>query len=315
MVQLDIAVLTYLRNGEVAELLPQLAEEIARLPADVVPGLESRVTVVDNDPLGGARETVERLIAAHPVVRYLHEPTPGIAAARNRALDDAATDGLVLFIDDDERPTAPWLSAMLSTWAEHRPAAVGGPVVASLAEDIDPWIVEGGFFDRQFRSAFRTGQTVDLAPTGNLLLDMARVNAHGLRFDTTLGLAGGEDTLFTRQLVGAGERIVWCAEAEVLDKVPAERLTRRWLVRRVFMVSNASTHASLRLAGGARRRLAVRLRYLGTGGARMAIGAGRLIGGTLTRNRRARARGTSVMARGAGAASAAVGLRYEEYSR
>ena len=46
--------------------------------------------MVDNDPQGGAREQVE----AYPAewVRYVHEPEPGIAAARNRALDRIRRD-------------------------------------------------------------------------------------------------------------------------------------------------------------------------------------------------------------------------------
>lgn len=315
VVHVSIAVLTYRRNDEVRALVPQLLDQIRALPEEASPSTSVEVLVVDNDPAGGARDTLSPFLGRQPVVRYVHESTPGIAPARNRALDEAAADGLVIFIDDDERPTEHWLSQMLTAWREHGSAAVGGPVVARLDDDVDPWVLAGGFFDRAFRSEFRTGQSVDTAPTGNLLLDMTRVNHHRLRFDATLGLAGGEDTVFTRQLVGHGEQIIWCDEAEVLDRVPPERLTRRWLVRRVFMVANASTHASLRLAVGPIARLRVRARYLGTGLARLMIGAVRVVAGTLGRAQRTQAAGVAMTARGAGAASAAIGLRYEEYAR
>ena len=68
--------LTYL-----TELLPMLVQQAA---GEV--GQDTSVLVVDNDPEAGARETCT---GYHPAVRYVHEPRPGIAAARSRALREA----------------------------------------------------------------------------------------------------------------------------------------------------------------------------------------------------------------------------------
>ena len=315
VVEVRVSVLTYRRNDDLRGLLPMLAEHVSEANAlrpDSGATFRAGVLVVDNDPAGGAA-SVEELAAEH--VRYVHEPVPGIAAARNRALDEAPADALVVFIDDDERPEEHWLVRLLTTWDEHRPAAVGGPVEAVLDGPIDPWIEAGRFFHRAFREGLRTGQSVLVAPTGNILLDMSRINAHRLRFDSSLGLAGGEDTLFTRQLVESGEQIVWCQEAVALDPVPPDRLTRRWVVRRVFFVSNASISASIRLAGTLRERWRVRARYLGTGSARVVLGALQAAAGTVLFQRRIQARGVSKFVRGLGAVAAVIGLRFEEYRR
>jgi hypothetical protein len=53
-----------------------------------------------------------------------------------------------------------------------------------------------------------------------------------VRFDDRYALIGGDDTQFTRRLHAAGARLVWANDAIVVDQVPEERATARWLVRR-----------------------------------------------------------------------------------
>ena len=89
-----IAVATFRRPDCLARILPPLVEQAGQL------GAAASVLVVDNDPDGGAAHYV--LSIASPTVRYVHEPRPGIAAARNRALDESAAADVVVFIDDDE---------------------------------------------------------------------------------------------------------------------------------------------------------------------------------------------------------------------
>lgn len=296
-----VAVLTYRRPADLAAALPLLLEQARTVdpPATVL--------VVDNDPDGGARATVE----AFGGVRYAHEPTPGIAAGRNRALDEADGD-LLVFIDDDERPSAGWLAALVATWEATRPTGVVGPVVSEFATEPDPWIVAGRFFERR-RPA--TGTEVEVAATNNLLLDLAAVRSLALRFDERFGLTGGSDTLFTRQLVRRGGRLVWCAEAGVVDVVPADRLTRRWVLRRAFRSGNGASVVEVELARGPGEHLRVRGRQLARGLARIGGGAVKVAAGWATGSVARRASGTRNLARGAGLVSGAVGHVFGEYGR
>ena len=79
-----IAVMTFRRPDDISDLLPKLieqAEDNARM------GTVIEVLVVDNDPDGGAREQVlTTASSASMEVRYENETTPGISAARNRAM-------------------------------------------------------------------------------------------------------------------------------------------------------------------------------------------------------------------------------------
>jgi succinoglycan biosynthesis protein ExoM len=296
-----VAVLTYRRPADLAVALPQLRAQAALLDPPAA------VLVVDNDPDAGARETV----AGFPGIRYAHETTPGIAAARNRALDEAAED-LLVFIDDDERPSARWLPALLATYLDGRPTGVVGPVMSEFAQPPEPWIVAGRFFDRR-RPA--TGTEVQVAATNNLLLDLAAVRSLGLRFDERFGLTGGSDTLFTRQLVRRGGRLVWCAEAGVVDVVPPERLTRRWVLRRAFRSGNGASVVEVELAGSVRERARVRSRQVGQGLARLAGGAVRVAAGYATGSVARQASGTRNLARGAGLVTGAFGHVFTEYAR
>ncbi|MBO3100542.1 glycosyltransferase family 2 protein [Cellulomonas fengjieae] len=313
LVDVTVAVLTFRRNEELATLLPLLVREIDALAATREPGFTTEVVVVDNDPARGAGHLVGAFRADR--VRYAAEPTAGIAAARNRALSEAGRSRVLVFIDDDERPVEGWLTRIVGTHDELGPAAVAGPVRSRFEGDLDPWIEAGGFFRRVHNEHLRTGDRVPAAATNNLLLDMTVVRRHGLRFDESLGLSGGEDTLFTRALVAAGGTIVWCREAEVIDVVPAARMTRRFVLSRVYSHSNVSVGALLRLAGSPARRGAVRARYLVIGSGRTVLGAARAVAGTVVRRADLQASGMRLVARGVGSIVAVAGRRTEEYRR
>ena len=310
--RLVIAVLTYLRPADLQEVLPLLVAQAAGVRTDE---LEVSVLVVDNDPAASASPIVEQVRDELPgpvELRYAHEPVPGISAGRNRALQEGSEDDLLVFIDDDERPSKDWLRLLLATRSGYGADLVQGPVISEFQVAPDDWIRSGGFFRRR---RMPTGSPLDVAVTNNLLLDLRTVRAIDLSFDPTLGITGGEDTLFTRQLHRSGAVMVWCDEAYVIDVVPASRSTRAWVRQRALSMGNASALVALRLAGTPLRRLQSRLSLTTRGLARMAVGAARIGAGALARNERQHARGTRTFLRGAGMALGAVGYAHHEYAR
>ncbi|WP_414171257.1 glycosyltransferase family A protein [Clavibacter tessellarius] len=273
-----------------------------------------RIVVVDNDPAGGAGAAVEDAAAASAVpIAYVHEPTPGISAARNRALDAAGDDDLLVFLDDDERPDPGWLAALVRARQATGSAGVAGPVRSEYEVEPDAWVRAGGFFVRR-RPA--TGTRLEVAATNNLLLDLRAVRAAGLRFDVDLGTQGGEDTLFTRQLVASGGLLTWCAEAGVVDVVPRARTTRRWVVLRAFSSGNSWSLTSVALAPASpAARARIRAEATARGLVRALGGTGRIAVGAATSSVAHRAKGTRTLARGAGMVAGAFGWSYQEYAR
>ncbi|HLS32139.1 MAG TPA: glycosyltransferase, partial [Brevibacterium sp.] len=92
--RVTIAIPSYRRPQQLRALLAALPERIAET-ADA----RVDVLVVDNDPAGSAEETT---IGTDLDLRYAREDTPGIAAVRNRVLDECRGSDLIAFIDDDE---------------------------------------------------------------------------------------------------------------------------------------------------------------------------------------------------------------------
>jgi glycosyltransferase involved in cell wall biosynthesis len=303
-IRLVIAVLTFRRPGDLAEVVPALIRQAASVEADVT------ILVVDNDPDGGAADQVTAFAGEHPV-RYVHEPVPGIAFARNRALAESDDARLLVFIDDDERPEPGWLRLLLETWRATGCAAVVGPVISQFDQPPSDWIAAGRFFVRR---RMPTGTRVEIAATNNLLLDLAVVRRIGARFDPRFGISGGSDSAFTRYLRAHGGDIVWCDEAVVHDIVPAERATRDWVLRRAYRVGNAWSRIHL-TGARAGRRAVVRAKLLFRGAARVVAGSLRYAAGLVTRRLVDRARGLRLVARGAGMLTGAFGLVYSEYKR
>jgi hypothetical protein len=301
-----VAVLTYRRNDALAALLPLLVEQCRQLDTDGATA--SSVLIIDNDADRGAEPIVARV---GPPARYVHEEVPGIAAGRARAVEEAAQADLLVFIDDDEVPSAGWLRGLWTAWLSfERPAGVVGRVTPTFYGTSDPWIDAGEFFVRPQRT---TGSLVRAASSANLLLDLDVLRRRGLTFDRRLGLAGGEDTMLTRQLTEAGERLVWCHEAQVIDVIPASRMRRRWVLKRAFSHGAVESRVSLRLAAG--NRIPLRARLLLDGAGRLISGAAMTAAGTVLRRLPWQARGARLVCRGAGLVVGATGRSVVEYSR
>lgn len=298
-----IAALTYRRPGDLDELLPELVAQRESIEDSV------EILIVDNDPDAGAREQVT---AFGNAVRYVHAADPGIAAARNVALDAAGDADLLVFIDDDERPVRAWLSRLVAAWREYHSTAIVGPVISAFEVEPGEWIRAGGFFTRR---RLPTGTVLDIAATNNLLLDLAEVRRLDLRFDLRFGLTGGSDTLFSRELVAKGGSMIWCDEAIVTDVVPASRATRAWVLRRAFRSGNSWIRTSLAVEPTALGRLWTRVALSARGLGRVIAGAGLVAVGALTRQSRWHARGMKAILRGAGVLAGAFGSVYAEYRR
>ncbi|MGN6607607.1 MAG: glycosyltransferase family 2 protein [Jatrophihabitans sp.] len=308
VVDVVVAVATFRRPDCLARVLPRLVEQVEDLEASGLAG--ARVVVVDNDPAGGAESFVSSF--GHPAVTYVHEPRPGISAARNRALDESAGADAVVFIDDDEEPLARWLQTLVRHWLIWRCAAVTGPVVTRFEGAPDPWVLASGVFDRRDRV---TGQQLRGAASNNLLLDVAQLRSHGLRFDDAYGLTGGSDTRLTHDLVARGGLIRWVDEAEVVEYVPAARTTRSWVLRRTFRTSNDWSRVALDLASGPGGRLLERAELTARAFVRAARGARRYLVGVLRHDVRRKARGLVELTEAAGVLAGAYGRVVSEYRR
>jgi succinoglycan biosynthesis protein ExoM len=305
-----VAILTYQRPDTLRGLLEALGPHLDAVASDDRWHAAVDVLVVDNDASGSGRAAL--LDPAPYALSYVVEAEPGIAAARDRVLSESGEVDLLAFIDDDELPGPAWLQPMVALWWTSRPAAVVGHVVPQFVEPPDPFVEAGAFF---VRPSHPTGTAVGSAACNNLLLDLAQVRAQGLTFDRSLGLRGGEDTLFTRRLVAAGGTILWCQESTVLDLVPPDRATREWVLKRRYSHSSTLSLVQVALAPSAPKRLAVRAKATAAGSVLAVGGLLRAGYGAATHDDTHRAMGLRSVYRGAGRVAGAFGASYREYER
>ena len=119
-----VAVLTFRRP----DLLADFLESYSRI--SLPPDCHVRLLVVDNDARASGLPTFTAWRDRLPHARYVVEPRVGIPVARNRALDEALTDGAdaLCFIDDDETPEKDWLVRLVDAWRQSGATLIGGPV-------------------------------------------------------------------------------------------------------------------------------------------------------------------------------------------
>lgn len=303
--KIAICALTFKRPDGLAALLDSYAG--LRFEKNATPELV--FVVVDNDPAGSAQALCTSKAAAHGFqLIYTIEPEQGIPLARNTGMRTAPQDcDYIVWVDDDECVTPLWLDELLACALETGAEVVNGPVRALYGPSTEPWLIEGGFFDRKPRPDRALQEE---SATNNVMISVAAWRASGLWFDLRLRYTGSSDTLFFMTgRMKHGWRIVRAAAAEVTEIQPPSRLTENWILKRQFRVGGGLTLCDV-LLNGKRNALP---RRLVKAGANVALGALIFLRGLAT-GKIDRVTGKARIARGLGMASALFGKHYAEYA-
>lgn len=207
------------------------------------------VVVVDNDPVCTAKPVLEEMTRTGRLdLVTAHETAPGVVAVRNRGVRMATDASHVAFIDDDELPTSTWLARLLHALEHHGADVATGPVSARLPVSAPEWARTSGSY-RQGRKTRASGTPMSYAATNNTLAKRAVFDAFADGFDPRYARTGGEDSHFFLRVSRAGFKIIWCAEAEVTEDVPADRLSRRWVIRRAFRIGSTRSRIEAEVMG------------------------------------------------------------------
>ena len=99
------------RPQDIAATLPLLRDQAVSV---VDEHTDVDIVVVDNDPDGSARPFVTSFAAEHGRRSLRERDDAWHLRRRNRALATASDRDVLVFIDDDERPTATWLASLLA---------------------------------------------------------------------------------------------------------------------------------------------------------------------------------------------------------
>ena len=269
---------------------------------------ELSFVIVDNDPAGSAAETCDAARPSLPgSLNYVIEPRPGIAFARNAALDNSGDSEWLCFLDDDEVPDPLWLDELLRVQKRFNADVVGGPVLPQLPADTPDWLIDGGFFDR---NRHPTGTRLGHAFTNNVLFRRRILDELKLRFDERWALMGCEDHAFFQTIGMAGYRIIWADDALVIESIPPSRANPNWLVQRHYRVGNSTAFVELDL----RPRWKLAPLLIAKSAVWIVIGAGLFVGSVVGR-RVMRLRARRCCAYAAGMFMGVCGVPYEEYRK
>ena len=248
--RITVAVLTFNRSRLLRETLAGMVRQ--NYPAD---GWE--LIVVDNNSTDGTREAVSSFASAVPSPRLVVETRQGLDHGRNRAIDEARGEVIVL-ADDDILVGPDWLAQLVAPFqsdSAHRIGVVGGEVVPVFPDGIPAWL-EGAHRPLGFRSdpgPLPPGQ----APMGANFAFPSWVFGRFGKFDTDLDrqgarLFGGGDSEMIRRIRAAGLEAWFVPGARALHQMTAERLTLGYSMRHAF--------------DSARSRVVDRVRALRAGG-------------------------------------------------
>lgn len=235
------AILTFKRPGDLRRCLQAIKNTLTDEAA--LDGFQwDEILVVDNDAARSGQSVAESEATDTPVaIRYVCETTPGVASARNRALDECSTS-ILLFIDDDEVPGAGWPNGLLSAMDESGAALVGGPVDTVFSTPPPGWVIDGDFFGRANPPHLSEQPWLR---SGNLAIDLDQVGAAGLRFDQRLKVS--EDVAFTRAAAASGLRLIWSRHGSVSEYVGADRFSVAWRCRREYLAQRGWSTVTMQL--------------------------------------------------------------------
>ena len=220
-----------------------LRRALASLAAQTLPADRYEIVVVDNASTDATRDLVTRELAGLAQLRYVFEPQLGVSRARNAGWRTARAP-LVAYLDDDAVAAPDWLARAVSGFAELEPApgCLGGPVLPIWEAPRPAWLPDALL---AYLTVLELDQGPGPMPRGRFLYGTNSVFPRDRLaeiggYPAGLGPIGswhrsGEDTFVQKLLRERGFQLWYDPALRVQHRVPAERLSRRWVLRRLYL--------------------------------------------------------------------------------
>jgi glycosyltransferase involved in cell wall biosynthesis len=231
-IRVTVAVITYNRSRLLRQTLAGVVRQ--EYPAD-----RWELLVIDNNSTDDTRDVVTSFVTANPAPRRILETRQGLDHGRNRAIEEARGD-LVVLVDDDILVEPDWLAQLIAPFSSesaHKIGVVGGEVVPVFPDGIPAWL-EGSHQPLGFRSD-PGPLPPNQAPVGANFAFPKWVFVRFGMFDTRLDrqgsrLFGGGDSQMIRRLRTVGLEAWFVPGAKVLHQISGDRLTLGYALRHAF---------------------------------------------------------------------------------
>lgn len=217
-----------------------LERALASLADQRIPQSTSWELLIVNNNCTDDTDSVVSSFATRLPIRCLHEKSPGLSNARNRALAEARGD-YILWTDDDVKVSPEWLSSYLSAFRDFPDCGVfGGPILPDF-EGVPPnWLrsgwqkVQDAYAIRDFGSEDQEFSVDGRLPYGaNFVIRGDLQRSHP--YDPNLGRApehkfrGGEEIAVIRAIMSEGWHGRWVPAAAVLHWIPKSRQSLKYI--------------------------------------------------------------------------------------
>lgn len=171
-------------------------------------------------------------------VRTIRKRLPGLSAARNLSLTEAAHDR-VLFCDSDALADPGWAKAMNDAFDAPDVAVVGSRILPHWTRL--PPILAASRVVRDQLSLYDLGEdTIEVPRVVGAGFGVDRsLFASEMYFDEDLGrrdgrLFGGEESDLCARVRAAGGRVIYAGQARVDHVIQPERHSTRWILKRLY---------------------------------------------------------------------------------
>ncbi len=230
---LTVVICTYNRYDVLPDAIASL--ETQTLGADAL-----EVLVVDNSSDLGAQSAYWDDHDLPSNFRLLIDRVPGLSRARNSGLREAKSD-IVAYMDDDAVALPRWSEAIVDTFGSFDEAGiVGGPVEPIWPDAPPAWLHKWhrGFFTIvDLGEECRPLQAKEWLAGTNIAFRKAALEEAG-GFNEGLGrirssLMSNEELVVSARIAKLGYQSYYNPEARVLHRVHEDRVSQRWLRRRV----------------------------------------------------------------------------------
>ena len=248
-----ICICTYRRPAVIEHLLQELRSVIrdANSVADV------HIVVVDDDANESARGAVESQAGqVEWPISYVVSGSGNISTARNTAVAEGirVADFLAL-IDDDCVPHHDWLRQLVAVQQRYGSDIVSGYCIDVAPEGAPRWFVDEPFVTPH--TPMDDGASIDNGALKNTLLDASAIRRYNLGFDESYGRTGGEDSMFFYTAAHLGLSHRFASAAVVEERVPPDRATLRYQLRRALWYGNTEATTSIASGRHGRTRIAL----------------------------------------------------------
>jgi GT2 family glycosyltransferase len=188
-------------------------------------------------------------------MRRVFEPHPGSSFARNRAVDESASD-YIFFIDDDAIAERDWAAELLDAMRRRDLDAACGMVLPRWSSPPPKWLgpslwVKLAVHDRRAIESAPTvsAERLDNYFSANVGFKRSAFTRFG-KFREDLGVVGGnpisgEDTELFARILARGGAMGFAPRAIVHHLIPPERMTLAYLRRKSFAFGMGTAFARL----------------------------------------------------------------------